>query len=386
MKVVHFRSRYRFYRLLFVSLLACGSLFSSLALSSLPGHAASLAAHSGPKPKSNPVQPLDTVRSGNSAIILVHGMAGASSLDSNASAYDCKAYFSDLLDYLSKPHGIEGSWHNQDIRLIGFYNGDTNCTNGRETAHAANLHDPEYTRQCSNYYPENTNPSQDGTHDESIYHLSCLFAWYLYYNFGTRGWTSSIITHSMGGLLVRNTIYQVQKSKATWTMPSTLGIIQDVIDFGVPNNGEPVNVCHCTQGEDIRGGSFFMNEMTNSADNPQAGGTDWTLMSSVYDTIASPSFDYDGLNIPNAGHKIFYDVQHDTQGNAFGYGHDDYFHYRDNNGKLINDDNWIYTQSWCDWQTQGASTCNSIANFANCLDQCVGPMYDMWHALWYDSW
>ncbi len=379
------RGRQAIHHLLLLSLII-GSIVGALFL--MPAHAS--AAPSTSAVSRTTMAPLYRTNSGNDAIIFVHGVAGIIS-GSGANYYNCSDYWHDALDYMRNMHdGLQ--WQHQDFRLIGYYNGDINCTNGdQSSSHSANLHNSEYKNHCANYYPEGTNASQDGTTNESIYHLSCLLAWYLYDNFAVNpGWNVEIVAHSMGGLIVRNALYQVQQKKATWTFPSTLGNISDIVTFGTPNNGIAANPCNCKQGDDMYTGSSFMNEMRNNASNPQAIGdrslgTDWTLIGSQNDSAANIWSTYDAVDIPYAGHKIIYNSWIDpASGFYVSYGHTDYFHYVDGNGHHINDDSWIYSQSWCDWQTQGASACNDLANFPS--GNGVGAMHDMFLALWYDTW
>ena len=168
-------------------------------------------------------------RSGVDTIILVGGDNSASAPNGSTGGYDCQQTFSDMINYIKQPHLINGqwlTWHRTfDIQTLKFYNGSTNCT--------TDLHSSTYTQHCSNYVPGN-----EGSNNESIYHLSCLFAWYVYLNYGQHpGWNVEIVAHSMGGLIVRNAIYQVQQHKATWAFPPTLGGISDVVTFGTPHGG-----------------------------------------------------------------------------------------------------------------------------------------------------
>jgi hypothetical protein len=48
--------------------------------------------------------------------------------------------------------------------------------------------------------------SGNGTTDDSIRHLACLFAWYVYQSFTSQGTSVEVLAHSMGGLIVRDAI------------------------------------------------------------------------------------------------------------------------------------------------------------------------------------
>ncbi len=227
-----------------------------------------------------------TTRSGTSAILLLHGFNGKSGStgNGNSSGYDCSVSWGDMVNYIRSSHDV-GTWSKAaEIQTIGFYRGDTNCS--------VNLHSAQYATHCSNYYPENTNASQDGTNNESLYHLSCLLDWYIYLNYGRyAGSNIEIVAHSMGGLIVRNALYQVQRGGVSWA-PPTLGGISDIVDFSTPHRGVPglagltgFFACgSCKQFNDLVSGKTFINEMQANAQNPQAsGGTDWTLIGSNCD-------------------------------------------------------------------------------------------------------
>jgi len=86
------------------------------------------------------------------------------------------------------------------LRTIKFYNRDIDCFNGDETRYSSDLHDVLYKSHCTNYHAD---AGPEGTNDESLYHLSCLFSQYLYSNFGQSGRNVILVGHSMGGIIVR---------------------------------------------------------------------------------------------------------------------------------------------------------------------------------------
>jgi hypothetical protein len=320
-----------------------------------------------------------TQRSGLDTIIFVHGFLGWSSKgDSTGSiTLDCNS-FSPIVDYLGRGHDVSGrnlSWARQDFRELKFYTGDKNC--GRRLGSWAppdpkpnnmsseDLHNPLYTAHCNSYYPEGTNANQDGTNMESLYHVSCLLNWYLHLNFQD-GWNVEIVAHSMGGLIVRNAIYQVQKRMATWTMPATLPNISDVVTFGTPHGGEygADQICSlCTQGKDIVPGNYFMNEMFNSAQNPQWGGTDWTMIGSYYDVVVDPT----SAMWMSGGRKSYFT----SDSCPACYDH----------GGYLNDEADYYdaTIKWCDGCVYNPSIWNS-------WNAAPRSLHHMFYALWLSTW
>lgn len=275
---------FHLFRRLLVVLFVFGSLAALWTVS--PSHAEA-ATHANVLPAST--------RSGKDTILLIHGFNGDGYGSSGGfNCTDTANYgWGTVLNYLSGYHNIGGQqllWGRQDFRTIKFYSGDYNCAQQKYGAPPGtlqsdadyNLHNSQYTSHCSNYVPGN-----EGNNNESIYHLSCLLAWYIHLNFDHVGWNVEIVAHSMGGLIIRNTIYQVTQHKSS-SMPSTLGSISDVVTFATPHNGAaagaPWFVCGgCQQIKELENGSSFINEMYNNAQNPQSsGGTDWTLMGDDY--------------------------------------------------------------------------------------------------------
>jgi triacylglycerol esterase/lipase EstA (alpha/beta hydrolase family) len=122
------------------------------------------------------------------------------------------------------------------MRTVKFYSGDRNCQNGDETRYSSDLHDPLYKSLCTDYHPGSEGIQWEGTNDESIYHLSCLFAQYLNYNFGRDNRNVVLVGHSMGGLIMRETIYQMQENAGKSPFPPTIGHVEKAITFNTPHN------------------------------------------------------------------------------------------------------------------------------------------------------
>ncbi|MBE3558915.1 MAG: hypothetical protein IMW89_06780 [Ktedonobacteraceae bacterium] len=311
-------------------------------------------------------------RAGVDTIILVHGFNAAPS--GSSVGFNCADHYNygwgTVIDYLKQPHTIAGqrkTWgRTGDIQTVKFYSGDVNCN--------ADLHDSKYTSHCRNYVPGN-----EGNNNESIYHLSCLFAWYIYLNYSIHdGWNVEVVAHSMGGLIVRNAIYQVTQRKATWTMPPRLGIT-DVVTFGTPHGGIDLGqqiadffaICHsCRQTQEMTSNSSFMNEMYNQAQNPQANqdgrGTDWTLMGDFNCDLAVSG---ESSTWMNGGRKSRF-IKQDNPNSAC-YGHAGYL--TDTNDRERTE------ITWCD----GCSINESYWNYWNAAPR---SLFHMMHSLWLSTW
>ena len=219
------------------------------------------------------------------SVIFVHGLNGPSPGGSNA-GHDCNQYWGDAMNFLSS-QGLG------DLRTIQFYNGDINCDNGNEMTYSSNLHDPLYTSLCTNY-PAGSSEGTDGTNDESLYRVSCLFSQYLYYNFGQFGRNVVLVGHSMGGIIIRETLYQMQENAGQSPFPTAIGQVTDAITFNTPHEGiDPIGVLACsgcTQGVEMNGVSGLMSELKIFGQNPQTSGgfTNWTVIGSECDGYVGP--------------------------------------------------------------------------------------------------
>ncbi len=199
------------------------------------------------------------------------------------------------------------------MRTIKYYNGDIECDNGAETFYSYDLHHPLYSSICNNY-PAGYSLSVDGTNDESIYHLSCLFAQYLHYNFGRANREVVLVGHSMGGLIMRETLYQMQKNAGQDRFPSTIGHVTKAITFNTPHNGSktgsqgsgPLSKCDgCQQGIELTPESALLTELATFGRNPQtsAGFTEWTEIGSRCDIAVQPASSSVSMD---ASHAVVY--------------------------------------------------------------------------------
>ena len=154
-----------------------------------------------------------------------------------------------------------------------------------------------------------------GTHDRyvSIRHLGYELAWMIHQQYSRNGQTVDIAAHSMGGLIVRYALAQVQARHPDF--PPYL-YVEDVVTMGTPHNGSGfASWCWTTQCGEMSGGSSFLSWLRSNAWNPQtSGGTDWTAMGSYSDGTVSAASSVD----MGAAHKVLYE-------SAAGIGHGAYY-------------------------------------------------------------
>ena len=82
---------------------------------------------------------------------------------------------------------------------------------GDETRYSSDLHHPLYKSLCTDYHAGKEGTKWEGTNDESLYHLSCLFSQYLHHNFGQFNRPVILVGHSTGGIIMRETLFQMQE-------------------------------------------------------------------------------------------------------------------------------------------------------------------------------
>src|SRR5919197_3886929 len=187
--------------------------------------------------------------------------------------------------------------HHTGINLtVGYYVGDENC------GYSLNGHGDH-----SEHFPSG---HRNGAHttDTNIRHLGYHFAWFVWDKFSSDGKPVDIVAHSMGGLIVRYALAQVEHDNPDF--PPRL-YVDDVVTLGTPHDGAiggwllacyaATNALQCKQmGE----GSDFIAWLNDNANNPQGtGGTDWTEIASEDDQyVAGPS----GYGMGFHTHKVDY--------------------------------------------------------------------------------
>jgi hypothetical protein len=96
----------------------------------------------------------------------------------------------------------------------------------------------------------------------------------------------------MGGIIVRETMYQMQEHAGQSPFPTTIGHVTDAVTFNTPHGGTDIGidliVCNgCTQAANMYSTSDLMFELRSLGKNPQTSGgfTNWTVIGSECDSI-----------------------------------------------------------------------------------------------------
>jgi pimeloyl-ACP methyl ester carboxylesterase len=186
---------------------------------------------------------------------------------------------------------------------IKYYEGDTNCNysvdgNGSHPTHYGGA-------------AEHNGAGTSHTADTQIEHLGYHLAWTIYNNWSRYGTTVDLVGHSMGGLIARYAVAQVQRANSSF--PPYL-YVEDIVTLGTPHGGSGWgDWCPWSdQCDQIGGDDYLLGWLRTNAANPQgSGGTDWTTVGSYDDGLVSEGSAVD----MDATHKVDY----------FGLGHSDYY-------------------------------------------------------------
>jgi hypothetical protein len=100
----------------------------------------------------------------------------------------------------------------------------------------------------------------------------------------------------MGGLITRETLYQMQENAGQGPFPPTIGHVTKAITFNTPHSGTNPLLAFfacdgCTQSVELTAGKDFISELNKSGRNPQTSGgfTEWTVIGSECDLAVVPT-------------------------------------------------------------------------------------------------
>ena len=206
--------------------------------------------------------------------------------------------------------------HTGAFERVAYYAGDVNCNEW------LNHHGSHSTHNASGH-------SGNGhTAETNIRHLGYHLAWHIWGHHSSSGRYVDVVAHSMGGLIIRYALAQVQRGHADF--PPSLRV-EDVVTLGTPHGGGRWNsFCgvggKCTlQVDQMAMGSDFLNWLQTYAWEPDGyGGTDWSTMGSDDDNWVAADravgSDSDGDPIQKyfgSCHKTWYTTENDIEHSDF---------------------------------------------------------------------
>jgi hypothetical protein len=209
-----------------------------------------------------PAAPAEAAVSRNTTILLVHGFDGGNLFDLNL-PFDSAVNCNDPVIRDWKNELIERGF--TDVRTVGYYAGD---------------------RNCDIYVPDRA----DNTVNTSLVEIGQDFALLVANTFTAQNRTVAVSAHSLGGIIARQAIAGVTARRSGY--PTSVRIA-DVVTSGTAHAGaRAADICagflggllplQCRQ---MPAGSTYLSTLPH---NPQGtGGTDWTLIGSECDDVAT---------------------------------------------------------------------------------------------------
>ena len=201
----------------------------------------------------------------NKRVLFIHGLDASGDPGAN-----CAAYWNDM-----ERKFRDWGWDMPLIEL-SYYRFDTNCD------HTINHHGRHGRHYGSGHYASGGHGA-----NTNIRHLGYHLAWYIYSHYSKDGRVVDVVAHSMGGLMIRYALAQVQRGHDAF--PPRL-LVEDVVTMGTPHAGAKdwTELCPYTQCDQMDGGSTLMKWLRRYASEPDgAGGTDWSVFSAADDNNVS---------------------------------------------------------------------------------------------------
>lgn len=222
-------------------------------------------------------------------VLLVHGW--------NANGQvDCAQTWQPVKDYFAS-HWPAASLHTVSYYVVNNNTqppalGDTNCDSDSSPVYGIGNHPgpilSDGVQACSRTTVTSVgfyNPSFNGTTNEDIEHLACEMAWLIWDQYTSQGKPVIVLAHSMGGLIIRDALYETAARHYTPNpFPDHL-YVPAVVTFGSPHVGltEVGDLvgdanCNCSQPGQmtVSPDNPWLADLVANGANPQGfGGTSW---------------------------------------------------------------------------------------------------------------
>jgi hypothetical protein len=269
-------------------------------------------------------------------VLMIHGLDATAPYGIN-----CATTWNDAKSFL-RTHGYD----NRQLLTLAYYADDQNCDRSINS-----YVDPALGENYFDNSGSHVGNTSGHTAQAPIEHLAYHLAWFIYDEYSKNNISVDVLAHSMGGLMIRYALGQVQAKNSAF--PPSL-IVNNVVTFGTPHGGaKSGKEAECDFAQlfgvpyectEMRAGSSFLTTLQAQAWNPQGSqGTDWTAIGSDGDkSVAADRAVGTSVNMQTnlyfgACHKDWYPTtriegsgrhQHTVSQNI---GHDDYMH----NGSIV---------------------------------------------------
>jgi hypothetical protein len=202
-------------------------------------------------------------------------------------------------------------WRRERLVTLAYYVEDRNCDHWVNHHGSHDVHDFDGGALEANNHVDNASGEPKGHgNDTDIAHLAYHFAWYVWDHYSKAGASEGqqpvhVVAHSMGGLVVRYALAQVQRRHPDFPYPLR---IRNVVTLGTPHRGTTVawaNLIGSREAGQMQPNSSFIGWLSANARNPQPdqSGADWTNVATWWDNLVQP---YDSAFGMRAEHKVVY--------------------------------------------------------------------------------
>ncbi|GHE46888.1 hypothetical protein GCM10018785_15780 [Streptomyces longispororuber] len=171
---------------------------------------------------------------------------------------------------------VQWGWKPENLKTVGYYDSNEFCDENLKSAAGV---------------PNDRN--------RPIEAIGLDLAWNIYNAHTSKGRSIDVMAHSMGGLVIRSALTEVNKKNPAY--PPYLWV-EDVVTFGTPHAGTlTARGCGYEQCHDMRENSVFLQ---NQIDNPQSDqGTDWTVIGTGFDIVVLPQASATDVEV---AHKVWF--------------------------------------------------------------------------------
>jgi hypothetical protein len=222
-------------------------------------------------------------------VLFVHGF----DLDDRP-GYDCRSVWREMRSR------FEDFGHTGRLATVGYYRGDHRCTRRLDG----------FGRQSQHFGHRGRRHNANA----SIRHLGYHLAWTIWSEYSRRGRRVDLVGHSMGGLIIRYALAQVERNHPRF---ARYLLVEDAVTLGTPHAGAGLAlVCRWRQCKEMRPGSRLLRWLRRRGAHPDGRGrTDWTTIGSHSDFIVPAA----SAVAMNSDHRLKY-----RQSNVRQVGHSAY--------------------------------------------------------------
>jgi pimeloyl-ACP methyl ester carboxylesterase len=200
-------------------------------------------------------------------------------------------------------------------RTVGYYVRDRGCNTRISSSGSHSEH--------FGVSPADAHRGAEHTNNARIEHLAYHLAWHIYDHYSSKNKPVDVVAHSMGGLVIRYALAQVQAGHRDF--PRKL-LVEDVVTLGTPHGGaRGVLPTGSTEVAQMAPGSELLKALELIGWEPDGSGdTDWLTMGSDDDAVVAAdraaATDRDRNPVSRymgSSHKVWYTTRDNIEHNDY---------------------------------------------------------------------